>query len=261
VGNQRRELALFLEGEGSNGKSTFMKIFQEMLGEKNYSAVPVEAWKDQFNLYTMHDKLVNFSAETAGERAFPSHILKGMISADRITCRTLYSPPITVEPMARLVVSWNRRPKVTDNSDGFWRKIKLVPWRMKYPPDPELEGELKKELGGVFLWAVKGLGRLWANSGFTKSKVIEELSLTYRFENDPVRGYCTANLNGHGDVRKDELYMNFVEWASDRGHVVPSKENFCKELLRLYPKITTSRRREGSFRVSYFHGVSIASPN
>jgi putative DNA primase/helicase len=163
--------------------------------------------------------------------------------------------------MARLVVSWNRRPKVTDNSDGFWRKIKLVPWRMKYPPKPELEDELKLELPGVFLWAVRGLGRLWSQHGFTKSTVIEEHSLLYRYENDPVKGFCTANLNLGGCVRKAELYQIFTEWASDRGQAVPSMESFCKEILRMYPGITTVRRREGDSRVAFFEGVSVASPN
>ena len=54
---------MFLEGEGSNGKSVFLAALQAMIGQENCSFVGLELFGVQFMLTETLGKLLNVAAE------------------------------------------------------------------------------------------------------------------------------------------------------------------------------------------------------
>jgi len=63
VPDTRYEKALLMIGEGANGKSTLLKVWEQLLGSENVSSVTLPNLQDQFHRVTIHRKLLNIAAE------------------------------------------------------------------------------------------------------------------------------------------------------------------------------------------------------
>lgn len=261
VPDTSHDLALFLEGEGSNGKTTFSSLVEALVGRENCSAVPLEHWTKAFELASTLGKLVNFATETDGNRPLPSNRLKSFISGDTFTFPIKYKPiGITAQPTARLIISWNRRPRVTDESDGFWRRVQLVPWRRQFSRedrDENLENKLKAELPGILRWAVAGLCRLRSQGKFTQPEAVTSVTECYRLEADPIRAFVKEFLErrDEGLIPKDDVYECFREWCYDLDVKPADRAVFCKGVLHQLPGVSVVRVRTPTSRMQSFTGI------
>jgi putative DNA primase/helicase len=98
----------------------------------------------------------------------------------------------------KLVFAVNNLPKSQDTSEGFARKLMIIPFEKTFTDkekDPDLIDELLKELPGIFVWALKGLKRLVDNKyKFSSSKKIKSALKGYLKGNDPFRDFVDRCL-------------------------------------------------------------------
>ena len=88
-----------------------------------------------------------------------------MATVDRMTGRALYGTTQTWDPTHTLHLGTNHLPAVDDATDGFWRRVALVPWVVKFrkpgekgdapAEDPGLIEALADEAPGILAWAVR----------------------------------------------------------------------------------------------------------
>lgn len=81
---------------------------------------------------------------------------------DSITVRDLYSRPVTFRPEFTFWIAGNHRPRVPDDDDAAWERLREVPFTTVIPPedrDPDVKRRLSDPaIGGpaVLAWAVQG---------------------------------------------------------------------------------------------------------
>ena len=258
----RHCVGLFLEGQGSNGKTRFLEVVQALLGRENYRSVPLQDWaKDQFALESTSGKLANFSMETAPGASLPSAELKSYISGDSRAFNVKHTSRREFEPTARLYVSWNKRPTVKDESEGFWRRMLLVPWRRQFKgpaKDAGLRAKLATELPGVLQWAVAGLLRLRGRGGFSEALPEHGLVEAFRRESDPAGAFVESRLrtSRNSQLLKTDIATAFAEWCDDNGFTIPRAEVLFRRLLEQYPGAKPSRPRDGTARIPVILGVT-----
>ena len=86
-------------------------------------------------------------------------VLKQLVHGDEVTARRLYENNIEFSPVAKYWVACNHKPKVNDDSKGFWRLMLTLPFEQSFTgekADLGLQEKLDAEAVGILAWAVLG---------------------------------------------------------------------------------------------------------
>ena len=126
-----------LYGKGSNGKSVFLSLIQYMLGQSNISNVSIRQLSGRFGASCIRNRLLNVNAVIESESidASGQSILKNVASGDLIATEAKgkdLESSFAVYPM--LVFSCNFLPVMDDRSDGFSRRLRIVPFTAHFSP-------------------------------------------------------------------------------------------------------------------------------
>lgn len=241
----RYEKMLLLYGPGGDGKSTFMSILQELVGEDNCSHIPMERLDDQFYLSRLVDKLVNMYTEVE-QKAMQSNNIKAIVSGDWISASFKNQTPFDFKPKCKLIYSTNRLIKMLDNSDGYFRKIMVIKFEGQFvkagKANLSLRDDLLKELPGIFAKALWGLVEL-RKEGFRESQTMAETIKEYKQINNNVLYFIEKHVvadpagkelkTSSGNKNFPSAYEVYVDRC--RGWNLPpfGEPHFQKEFARL----------------------------
>jgi putative DNA primase/helicase len=168
-----------------------------------------------------------------GRRLNDKH-LKILASNQAITARDMYSKPIDFMPQHKIWVTTNHRPTVTDQTDGAWRRLRILPFKNQVPQekiDYHLESKLLEERSGILNWLIEGC-QLWLKERLRPTKDILEASENYRIENDTIGAFIDeCCVLGSGlTVTKKSIYRAYKAWCQDTSQFAFSQINFTKKL-------------------------------
>ncbi|HEU5313192.1 MAG TPA: phage/plasmid primase, P4 family [Candidatus Udaeobacter sp.] len=180
TGLTSEQCLFFLFGTGQNGKSTFTKLLEALLG--------TYALKSVSSLYTLAangrqpldeiarlvgKRFVTGSETEEGDDLAESRV-KDITGGDTQTGRELYCQAFNFEASHKLWIYGNHPPNVRGNDHGIWRRIKLIPFRVQIPDaekDPDLPNKLWAERSGILNWAIKGCLE-WREHGLGEARVV-----------------------------------------------------------------------------------------
>ncbi|NFS29453.1 DNA primase [Clostridium botulinum] len=200
-------------GSGANGKSLLSKIYKLVCGEENVSNLSINDLCDKFGLARIPDKTLNISNENESfGKTLNTQNLKAIASGDRMNINVKYKDGFDYSPICKLVFLMNTLPNVSDNTDGFYRKMLILPFNKTFKGDNQdknLYQKLAEEKEGILVFALNGLKRLRDNNySFTKSEVCEDILGSYEKENNPMIEFiddCLSVVNGARTSNKDML--------------------------------------------------------
>ncbi len=255
----RYNKALFLEGDGGNGKNVFLETLQKVLGESNCSAVNITIFGTRFGLEDTIGKRLNVCSETPKKTRLPVETINAFVSGDSITMTRKHKSGWKERNRCKLIVAWNHRPKVDDTSHGLWRRTLLVGFHNNFRDnaDIDLPWKLQEELPGIFLWVLRGLKILDSNKKFSKSQEVDSLTSSFRDESDHVRKWIGEELYWIEDkeLGKRIAYNDYREWAEDRGFVPVEQVEFSKRVIQAFPNVR--HRRMTASRTPYYVGIQL----
>lgn len=235
--------AFIAVGIGGNGKGTFLKVINELLGDENVSTVDLHALeKDKFARANTLGKLANIHHDIGREELESTSVFKTMVSGDPITMEEKHKQGFTARPYARLVFSANEFPRSKDRTNAFFRRLVFVEFPRVFfgSKDEILEYEKKlcsipSFLPALLNRAVAGLRRLHEHRRFTileSSKAIEE---QYRREVDSAYDFfkecCTTEEWGW--ITRRELYDKYRGWCQDEGLTPMESRNFVASFRKM----------------------------
>jgi len=261
--NTGEQKFIFMEGEGRNGKGVVCQILTDVLGEENVSNVPLEAFGDKFQLATTIGKLLNISTEAVDLPRSAETTLKALTGGDRMYFDLKNLTGVNVHPSARFLFTGNNRPKFQDRTDGVWRRLILMPFRINITEekmDKQLVEKLRTELPGILNWAVEGERRRRKQGGFTKSKVGLDALMDYQHEMNPARVFLTDHVEADptGEVLCLDIYKTYKGWCEEAGKKPLDDTAFGKEITRKFGKtVTRKRKSSGKPRPYYYEGIRL----
>lgn len=210
---------LVLAGDGNNGKSTILNCMQFVVGEDNYAAVSAKNYTKQFTPAEFHGKLANFSEETGPEALKDSEIIKALTGNNAIQVERKFENPFKFKNRAKLVLTYNKIPYISDQSEGMRRRLLVLPLSVNLDEQKEklihdVYTKIKAELAGILNRALAGLGRLNAQKGFTDvPEAREEVNKIFK-HSDGVFEMWEDHLTKTGKpedfIRMDELWNYYT---------------------------------------------------
>ncbi len=229
--------ALFMVGDGGNGKSTFIDTISLVIGKDATSHIDLEGLYGQFGMQGLVGKRLNIIEEVHGNY-YQSNKLKKLISGEQVTIDMKYKEQFTFRPQAKFVFSVNQLPRVDDTSTATERRICAVHFRNNYRKNPNFKlrssfGLLAQELSGILNWMIEGAIDLAEKENFIITKEQTNMLNEYREENSSVEGFLTECilLDEESSIETPTLYSEYKRWCqSDGGRKTKAKISFTKEV-------------------------------
>lgn len=233
------EKVLLLFGTGANGKSVLFEILMALLGTQNvanYSLQSLTAENGNSRAMLVN-KLLNYASEINGK--LESNIFKLLISGEPVEARLLYKNTQIISDYARFMFNCNELPKEVENTNAFFRRFIILPFRVTIPPskqDKELSKRIiETELSGVFNWVLNGLTQLLKNKDFTESKIVQNEVLEYQKESDSVMMFL-EDENYQRSIDKDrplkDVFAEYKTYCLDSGYRLCSNRTFSSRLRK-----------------------------
>jgi len=233
----RYQKALFLLGEGSNGKSTLLLIISEVVGSLNVSSLPLhQLLKNNFSGSSLFGKLLNVSGDTSANFEADWSVFKKLTGGDKLFCDRKYLSPIEFVNEAKLIFNTNTLPKIPFNTDNyaFWRRVLIINFQEKFIDvdsldkcedndhlhlkDPEIINKLTTETlkSSILNWMLTGLQSLFAKGGFSENRTSTDLRESWILSSNPLQFFFEKYviLDPEAEISKAEFYTTF--------------QNFCK---------------------------------
>jgi len=245
LGTTKEQCLLFFYGAGRNGKSTFIDLMADVMG--NYAVTlsvdsfagegrrsGAEATPDLARLPGA--RMVAASEPESGVHLKES-LIKTLTGGERIPVRRLQQEFIEVIPQFKIVMVGNHKPVIRDTSDGIWRRVLLVPWEVQIEQakvDRLLPEKLRAEREGVFAWLVRG-ALDYLMFGLAVPERVRTATSDYREDSDPIgafiRAGCEVTGHEHDSATPNDICIGYANWASREGQPEFKKST----LMRRFP--------------------------
>jgi P4 family phage/plasmid primase-like protien len=153
-----RSIYIF-HGEGLNGKSSLMKIFQSIMGSVFITSLKDDALMKKKNessatpeIMALMTSRCSIMPESEKDEEFNSKRIKTFTGDDKIRGRHLYKDEVEFYTQSKIVLPTNWKPKIKNLDDkAFLDRLKLIPFNHRFKKDDE-EGKAKvKKLQTYFL--------------------------------------------------------------------------------------------------------------
>jgi putative DNA primase/helicase len=227
-----------LVGSGRNGKSTYLRIMQKMIGDKNYSALDLNSLaNDKFAIIGLYGKLANICADLHQRHLSNSSNLKKLTGEDNVQGERKNQMSFQFKPWATLIFSTNELWSSSDTSDGYMERWLPVPFQQKFTAGKFDESVLFNELNGIFNKAMSALRALMAKGEFSTSDAQQELVKKFREDADPVQSwlsdedYVQTAVPGSELLKtrkRNDLYKSYKAYR--KGKAVLERNKFYESL-------------------------------
>ncbi|MFH0965329.1 MAG: phage/plasmid primase, P4 family [Planctomycetota bacterium] len=219
--DMREQCFFLLYGRGRNGKSTLLDIVGRVLGDYAHVAAfstfeQAQPGAPSYDLASLDGMRLVSAAEGSGKWLHSSR-LKDVTGGEKVNARHPYGRPFEFRPACKIWLSTNELPRVADESEGMWRRIRQIPFTQRFEGTTDnltLKDELLLEAPGILAWLVAGCLH-WQSHGLTTPGAVSEATATYRADSDPLGCFIdeTCELTENSEVQTSDLYKHYLTWA------------------------------------------------
>lgn len=232
AGNNKDQKFNIWTGTGSNGKSLLITLMMESLGDYACGLPPEVLTRASMD----PDKASPTMAKTKGKRFVvfeetenTDQIYVGKMKAYsggvKIQARKLHKDVIEFYPQFKMFMLCNKLPRIHSNDGGTWRRIRRVPFEMKYVDNPmeEYERLIDRGLEDVltkckeeFIYMLVERYKIYKINGLLVPSKVMLSTQKYQSNSDMYLEYINECLEFTGDVKHkvefNELIQDFQFW-------------------------------------------------
>ncbi len=228
--------ALFLVGDGGNGKSTFVDTISRVIGPDATSHIDLEGLYGQYGMKGLIGKRLNIIEEVHGNY-YQSNKLKKLISGEPVTIDIKYKDQFSFRPQAKFVFAVNIMPRVDDTSTATERRICAIQFRNNFRNNPNTAlrsdvGLLASELSGILNWMLDGAKNLSESNSFVITNEQIAMLSEYRQENSSVEGFIAecVEIDAESECNARALYDEYKDYCIKDGRKFKAAIAFTKEM-------------------------------
>jgi len=269
TGLNKYDVMFLVYGPPGSGKNTFVEALVKALGTQQY-AWPLDSSilgqgdsnsssSDLYHWAELRGRRIVWVDELPDSERIKENSIKKLTGSSEISARSPGEKPFTFESRAKLWVSTNHRPIITD--DAMWRRILPIPF-MKVPesPDPDLKEYIfdpDGALPAVLSWAVEGAIKLLnssAKNALGTCQRVSDAAEIYRKNEDRIGLFLDEETqqNVGSSVLIKLLFGVYQTWSMERGEKPMTQIAFHRKLIERSVDV------QGSGSRAVVHGMSLA---
>lgn len=260
--------AFILTGTGSNGKSTFLEMLKQLLGDDNISQLDIGEMDDRFSTALMASKLANIGDDVSSDflQGKSVSFFKKTVTGNGLKAENKGQTPFFFKPYTKLLFSANRIPRMKDGGEAVTRRLVIIPFQAKFSrDDPDFDYDIETKLQSkecmeyLARVGIIGLNRALDNKGFTYSSKVASEVAAFEKDNNPLLGWLEdftaqedAETEADAVVRKStmELYSSYEMYCCNNGYRPIAHNHFSKQLQEKFGLIS-KRQTIGGKKMTY----------
>jgi putative DNA primase/helicase len=221
-------LLAILLGHGRNGKTTFLNVLSNLLGEKNTEHIPLQTLAhERFAKAKLYQKHANLCSEIGAHEIKDTGTLKQVTGEDMIFARELYQSGFSFRNFAKLVFSCNLLPEIGDKTLAMNERLAVVEFPNTFERgspecDPNIYDKLTtpRELSGILNWMMEGLKRLLENKKFSPYRDFENVAEYLKVSQDPVKMFVDQYIeyDQQYQIQKETTYSKYLAFTKEKGY-------------------------------------------
>jgi P4 family phage/plasmid primase-like protien len=263
TGDVSEELLHFCFGYGKNGKSVMANVIVNIMGDyvqtANFDLLALKESGATNDIARLAGARMVMANETRENQRLDDQKLKALVSIEKITARFMYGEFFEFWPQFKIWLRGNYKPIITDSSEGAWRRIRLIPFLNKIPPektDYDLEAKLLAEKEGIFAWMVDGCFR-WQQERLKPPQLVEDASRVYREESDMLGDFLEdcCEVGVEKKVEQRSIYTIYQQWTRQNGTHPLTQKSLTRQLGSR--GIETQRTKTKGEVVRFYIGLSL----
>lgn len=229
TGSISEQCFLFLYGHGSNGKSTFVDSLERVIGEyarraaESLIKLSQNGRDPSHEIADLHGTRLSLSNELEAGMKLNENIVKSITGDAMLKGRRLYQDAFEFPSTAKLWISGNHKPAILGTDNGIWRRVRLVPFVVKFEDankDPALLSLFQKEEApGILNWILEGVA-LWQAEGLGTCDAIAEAVAEYREDSDTLGAFmeeATETADKWVTVSHAAVFQAYSYWCDEQG--------------------------------------------
>lgn len=252
---RRNELgkAFILIGDKSNGKSTFLHVVKNMLGNQNIASLDLKELGDRFKTAELFGKLANIGDDIGDEFIANASVFKKLVTGDRVNVERKGQDPFEFNNYAKFLFSANNIPRMKDKTGAVQRRLVIVPFDAKFSPnDPDFRPFIKDELCEqeameyLILLGLNALKAVLNNARFTTSKRVQGQLDEYEQNNNPIIGFIQeVGLDGIVNEATNTVYRRYKEYCIANNFQALSAIEFSRQICKRCGFVTGAKYIKG----------------
>jgi putative DNA primase/helicase len=200
TGDANDQLLPVYYGSGANGKSTLLDCISFVMGGYADEAPPdlliQRHGGDEHptEIADLMGKRLVIASESEKARKLRVALMKRLTGNAELKARRMRQDYFTFQRTFRLLLVTNNKPRVDEDSDAVWRRLRLIPFNVTIPAaerDPGLLDKLKADAPAVLAWLVQGCLD-WQRNGLGDPDAVCAATQDYRAENEPLAEFIAS---------------------------------------------------------------------
>ena len=252
---RRNELgkAFILIGDKSNGKSTFLHVVKNMLGDSNIASLDLKELGDRFKTAELFGKLANIGDDIGDEFIANASVFKKLVTGDRVNVERKGQDPFEFNNYAKFLFSGNNIPRMKDKTGAVQRRLVIVPFDANFTPnDPDFRPFIKDELCEqdsmeyLIVLGLKALKSVLGKAQFTTSKRVQGQLDEYEQNNNPIIGFIQeVGLDGIVNEATNTVYRRYKEYCIANNFQALSAIEFSRQICKRCGFVTDAKYIKG----------------
>jgi len=221
-------------GSGSNGKSKYLHIIKNLIGNKNVCSTDLDLLsQSKFESSKLYKKLVAMMGETNYSTMKRTSLLKRLTGQDLVGIEFKGKIGFDTENYAKIIIATNTLPVTEDKTEGYYRRWLIVDFPNKFSNDIDVLKLIPEiEYNNLARKSVRFLKKLIKNRKFTNEPTIKEKTKKYEEKSNPITSFLTEKYfkNINGEEPFFQVYEEYVVYLEERGYRKPSRKEVSKLL-------------------------------
>lgn len=246
--------AFILTGDKANGKSTFINMLEDLLGELNYSSLGLNFLGTRFHTAELFGKLANLGNDISDTYIEDTATFKQVVTGDTIETERKGKDPFSFKPYCTLVFSANDIPRTKDRTGAVLRRLVIIPFNATFnKDDPDFNPHIREDLKSqecieyFIRLSIEGLKRVMANKVFTDSKAVQNQKDEYERENNPVLAFIDAvGQNAIINEPCNDVYQRYKLFCTENCYYPVSSFAFTKSINAALGTQSVQKRINGT---------------
>jgi putative DNA primase/helicase len=263
--NSNYQLSYLCTGEGSNGKSVYLNLLQNLVGHKSTTSVSLqELIENRFASADLQGKLLNVYADLPRYGLKDTGRFKILTGGDTIPGERKFADRFTFQNKAVFVFSGNELPTVEDSSYSFWRRWAVIEFPHRFKVDPTFIDKLiaPKNLSGFLNLVIEDMNRIESH-GVLRTAKIEQIMELWKMRSNSAYAFIKNRLEKSPKkwISKNVLWNEYNQYCIDNEFTEVSKIKFRQQLDRDFAVEDTYVIDENRSRIQVLKGITFKDPN
>lgn len=266
IREDKLQKAVCMIGEGSNGKSTLIRLFTEFLGHENITSVSLQELEtDKFAVANLYGKHANLVADMSGDDLKGTAKFKACTGGDTVRAQNKNGQPFFFINHAKFIISCNRLPKSPDGSMAFFRRILILHFTHSFE-GTEDRNILQRittpsELSGFLNRAIVGYHRLQTNNQYSYNGSSSQVRELYIHLSDSAAAFCMDKLEPNEEeegIAKQEIWNRYLLFCKENKFLRMAERPFWESVYENFMTVEYRQNKEtNELRPRMLKGVKL----